>query len=275
MVELRIPTLRAFIDRKGRMIPKDSRLSESVPAAKERLSVPLDAAMRDANSIAVIAAGNRPYVADRFGYSIGGVAGRSDDAESAVKLPPGGNACRGRGFGTAYVVQTIGRASLWIVCTQIAPRKSFWIQNHCHSRSADWALYASSQSLGMACASYHPDGQDDGHRWKLNVSGEGNIDGRTMPLQGTLSGRGKFRRTGHCDSLQKLVDSDLNALSAGRKIADSAKLTKLAAVAACTAGPPHLERKEQQRLAKDVPMHSAQAVMASTNPWQNICSLRQ
>lgn len=226
------PTLRA-IDRKGRMIPKGFPLiGISARGEKERLSVPLDAAMRDANSIAVIAAGNRPYVADPSDTRSAVWLGDRTTLNQPVKLPPTAMPVAVAASGTAYVVQTIGRASLWIVNVKLKMNEDD--QNDPEEIVLDpkpqpirglELFYASSQSLGMACASCHPDGQDDGHRWKLNVSGEGNIDGRTMPLQGTLSGRGKFRRTGHYDSLQKLVDSDLNALSAGRKITDSAKLT--------------------------------------------------
>lgn len=182
-------------------------------ASRDRIVAPLDMAVLPTGEAAVIAAGNRPISSSDGRTPL--LIGRPDalkpvSAIGSAAMPVAVTATNDR-----FLVQTIGPAgaALWSVSSEgfateislgTAPQSIRPLE----------LFFASHRSIGLACASCHPDGRDDGHIWnvRLNQRGTDRFNSRTMSLRGTLAGRSAFRRTGHFGSLQALVESDLENL---------------------------------------------------------------
>ena len=113
------------------------------------------------------------------------------------------------------------------LCDGAQPSKEIVLDSRPQSIRGVELFYASDPSIGLACASCHPDGKDDGHKWQLKISPTDQFHSRTLSLLGTLEDRTVFRRTGTFPSLLALVKSDLASLSPGKPVedADSASLT--------------------------------------------------
>jgi mono/diheme cytochrome c family protein len=207
------------------MSPSPLKLVGASPlGGNERLTVPLDMAIRG-DSVAVVAAGNRPLS--------GGSDRRStvwlgDRTKLSIPISLDKNAMPIAVAATQdrFVVQTIGRSSLWLV-SDSQPSEEIMLDSRPQNIRGVELFYASDPSIGLACASCHPDGKDDGHKWQLKISPTDRFHSRTLSLLGTLEDRTVFRRTGTFPSLLALVKSDLASLSPGKPVedADSASLT--------------------------------------------------
>jgi hypothetical protein len=215
------PSLRA-VDPKGEMSPNPLKLVGASPlGGNERLTVPLDMAIRG-DSVAVVAAGNRPlsggsdrrstvWLGDRTKLSIPISLDKS-------AMPIAVAATQDR-----FVVQTIGRSSLWLVSDSQRSEEIVLDPRPQSIRGVE-LYYGSNAAIGLACASCHPGGQDDGNVWEVRL-GRDEFRGRSMNLLGTLEGRSAYRHGGKFSSLQTLVDSDLKSINQERSIPDSASLT--------------------------------------------------
>jgi cytochrome c peroxidase len=63
-------------------------------------------------------------------------------------------------------------------------------------------LFHSDPGGGIACASCHPEGGDDGHTWDFQTSGPR----RTLNLRGTLDGTAPYHWTGESKDMPNLID---------------------------------------------------------------------
>lgn len=215
------PSLRAM-DLKGNLSPSPLKLVGASPrGGNERLSVPLDMAIRG-DSVAVVAAGNRPLSGGSDGRSTVWLGDRSK-LTTPISLPREAMAIAVAATKDRFVVQTIGRSSLWLV-SDSQPSEEIVLDPRPQSIRGVELYYGSNASIGLACASCHPGGQDDGNVWEVRL-GRDEFRGRSMNLLGTLEGRTAYRHGGKFSSLQTLVDSDLKSINQERSIPDSASLT--------------------------------------------------
>lgn len=77
-------------------------------------------------------------------------------------------------------------------------------------------LFHEDSGIGLACASCHPEGQDDGHTWDFGTIGLR----RTQNLSGGLTTRGVFHWDADLHSMRALVDDTFTDRMGGREVTD-------------------------------------------------------
>ena len=78
-------------------------------------------------------------------------------------------------------------------------------------------LFHSNAGAGIACASCHPEGQDDGHVWQFETLGAR----RTQNLSGGLMARAPFHWDGEFETLGNLMDDVFSQRMGGHRLNDS------------------------------------------------------
>jgi hypothetical protein len=81
-----------------------------------------------------------------------------------------------------------------------------------------FSLFHEVTDVGLACASCHPEGQDDGHVWKFLVEDGHEIQRRTLPLAGALASRAPYHWQGDLPTLSDLMLDTFNAGMQGRPV---------------------------------------------------------
>lgn len=189
----------------------------------DRMVAPLDMALLPTGEVAVIAAGNRALSGSdgRTPLLLGmpGALKRSNALPTAA-MPVAVAATKDR-----FVVQTIGRASLWSIGLEGTATEVPLLTDATPQPIRPIELFfASDRSVGLACASCHPDGRDDGHRWIIQTTDR--EPRRTLSLRGTLAGRSAYRRTGSDPTLSQMVQHDFTNLHP-RSTVSSTDVTEL------------------------------------------------
>jgi mono/diheme cytochrome c family protein len=87
-----------------------------------------------------------------------------------------------------------------------------------------WAVFHSDSGAGLACASCHPEGGDDGHTWQFDTLGQR----RTQSLRGKISGTAPFHWDGSLSDFPALVTEVYNTRMAGPVLAPDQEAAMLA-----------------------------------------------
>lgn len=182
----------------------------------EKLVAPLDLAIHNSGTVAVIAAGNRSISGSDARRPL--LIGPPGSLQPSSAIPETAMPVAVAAYRDGFVVQTIGQASLWIVPNNGTPQ-AIRLEKDLQPIRPLELFYASSSSVNLACASCHPDGKDDGHKWQILSTDA--TRRRTLSLRGMLAGRSMFRRTGSDSSLETMIQHDLTNLNPRATVSSS------------------------------------------------------
>lgn len=83
---------------------------------------------------------------------------------------------------------------------------------------AAFSLFHEATEAGLACASCHGEGQDDGHVWQFRLEDGVEIARRTLPLSGSLASRAPYHWGGDLPTLSDLMLDTFTAGMQGRPV---------------------------------------------------------
>jgi DNA-binding beta-propeller fold protein YncE len=194
------------------VIPADAGGERTISVQSTRVangSGPLDIAVSpDGSRVALVVTGNswnatalvttsltqnpRPVLLVADPTASGPVLGSVFGVSFPLRGEPTAVAFDSRG---KYLAQSREPATLELEDGTLIPLSS---QSHADT---GLALFHVNTGLGIACASCHPEGDEDGHTWRFNVGYR-----RTQPLGGGVTKRAPFHWVGDLPALPELID---------------------------------------------------------------------
>ena len=171
--------------------------------APTQLVLPVDFAT-DGTSYAVVAAGNAHTAELPQVFILSATAGSSPCATTQNELMPGGESIALALLpGNNVLVQSREPAQLEILSTDTGT-SAYVIALASDSRSdSGHAIFHANSGSGIACASCHGEGGDDGHVWTFDQEGSR----RTPSLRGTLDGTAPYHWNGEMKDISALSDA--------------------------------------------------------------------
>jgi mono/diheme cytochrome c family protein len=130
-----------------------------------------------------------------------------------------------------------------------------WRGGELDDEDPSFALFHQDPGSGLACASCHPEGEDDGHVWDFGAGVEGVVvpgPRRTLPLGGGVSARAPYHWMGELRTDDDLVRSSFTGRMGGPELAPDAVdelfvwLDGLRAVRAAPVGDPALRARGRE-----------------------------
>lgn len=173
--------------------------------APDHATLPVDVAV-DATSIAIVAAGNghTTSLPQVYTFAVGAMGSTPKSSPStACAAPRGAYRVQGQAVAVAFrranalIVQSREPAELELLPEGV--RISLSTESR---EDTGHAIFHSNSGAGLACASCHAEGGDDGRVWKLDSNGPT----RTPSLRGTLAGTAPFHWRGDLPDLASLAD---------------------------------------------------------------------
>ena len=174
--------------------------------APTQLVLPVDIATSDGSTYAVVAAGNGHTSALPQMFILGpsgnnGLCAGVPDAMFAIGQPiavaslPGGR----------YLVQSREPAQLefFVPSSDTDPVPAIISLGASSREDTGHAIFHANSGAGIACASCHGEGGDDGHVWTFDQEGSR----RTPSLRGTLDGTAPYHWNGEMADISKLSDA--------------------------------------------------------------------
>jgi mono/diheme cytochrome c family protein len=122
--------------------------------------------------------------------------------------------------GEAVALAYDGQENLWVqtrepATLQLANSGTGIMLSHDSRADTGWAIFHSDSGAGLACASCHPEGGEDGRTWQFDQLG----GRRTQSMRGKISGTAPFHWDGTLNDFPALVTEVYNSRMSGPTLA--------------------------------------------------------